>query len=82
MATLVPSPPMQQHFSTARIHRDLQHVKKNIKNNKGKLSDPNLLDYIIDVAEFSAKLSSRTSFTPPGRILWVGFVMRQKDSGL
>ena len=25
---------MQQHFSAARIHRDLQHVKQNIKDNE------------------------------------------------
>ena len=54
-----------------------------MKDNKGKLSDPNLLDYIIDVAEFSAKLSQPNEF----HTAWKDTLGRlrdewQEDSGL
>ena len=53
---------MQRQFPGACIHRDLQHVKKNIKDNAGKLQDTNLKTYITDVVEFSAKLSQPSEF--------------------
>ena len=53
---------MQRQFPGACIHRDLQHVKKNIKDNAGKLQDTNLRTYITDVVEFSAKLSQPSEF--------------------
>ncbi|CAE7237276.1 unnamed protein product [Symbiodinium sp. CCMP2592] len=52
---------MQRCFPGACIHRDLQHVKKNIKDNACKLQDRNLKTYIT-VVEFSAKLSQPSEF--------------------
>ncbi|CAE7255102.1 unnamed protein product [Symbiodinium sp. CCMP2592] len=71
---------MQHCFTGACIHRDLQHVKKNIKENACKLQDRNLKTYITDVVEFSAKLSQPSQFHTvwkdtackwSGAVLWI-----------
>ena len=50
---------MQRQFPGACIYRDLQHVKKNIKDNAGKLQDTNLKTYITDVGVFSEAFATQ-----------------------
>ena len=40
----------------AKLHRDLQHVKKNVLKNCSKLRDAELRTWLLDVVEFTAKL--------------------------
>ena len=59
----------------ARLHRDLEHIKRDLRKQSGKFSDKEFVGETVDLTTFSAFLPNTPQFAAP----WLSFLRRLED---